>query len=157
MLLDVTLEPRKVKKLEVKEESARYNWEYENSINSGKEPIDMDSPQPFKYSQWRTNLSLSNFPETLLHSHMMNMCYHLKDKLHYQYLFHSVRKAKRYGKKKTDEEKRLEKQMEKEYDTILLIQNYYKYSLVRAKEAYKILTEEQIEMIRKKQEKGGIK
>ena len=91
-------------------EKEQYNWQYENSINSGKTPIDMDSPQEFKYSQWRTNKSLSNHSDTIFYANQMNMNYHIKDKMHYLYLFYSIRKQKRYGAKKTEEDKRLEKE-----------------------------------------------
>jgi len=155
--LDVTLAPRKETKPEEVKEKAKYNWSYENSINTGKQPIDLDQPQEFKYNQWRTNTSLSNFVETIAHADNMNMAYHLSDKLHYHYLFYSVRKVKRYGKAKTEEEKRMEKEIKKEQELLALIQDYYKYNIVRAKEALRLLTREQIEHIRKKQEKGGTK
>ena len=153
--LDVTLSPRKEQAPEVVKEKPSYDWTYENSINTGKQPIDLDQPQEFKYNQWRTNTSLSNFIDTIAYADNMNMAYHLSDKLHYQYLFYSVRKVKRYGKKKTEEDKKLEREIKKEQELIALIQEYYKYNIVRAKEALKLLTREQIDVIRKKQEKGG--
>jgi hypothetical protein len=156
MFLDVTLQPRKVEVV-IEEEEKRYDWSYENSINSGRVLIDLDKPQEFKYSKWRTNSSLSNHKDTIDAAQKMNQNYHLSDKLHYHFLFYKVRKEKRYGKKKTEAEKKLEKQLEKEAKIISLIQDYYKYNIVRAKEAYKILTKDQIELIRQKQEKGGAK
>jgi hypothetical protein len=86
----------------------------------------------------------------------MNTNHHLSSKLQYHYLFYSIRKQKRFGKKKTDEDKRIEQEMEAKQDLIALIQKHYKYSVVRAKEALKILTKEQIDIIIKKQEKGGL-
>lgn len=156
MFLDVTLQPRKEKPEEVKVEK-KYDWRFENNINYGKQLIDLDSPQEFKYNQWRTNNALSYHAETLTDANLMNMAYSLSDKLHYHYLFHSVRKTKRYGKKKTDEEKKLEAEMKREQKLIALIQEHYKYNIVRAKEALKILSKEQIDIIIKKQEKGGVK
>lgn len=156
-LLDVLLQPRKEETPEIKTEKPRYNWVYENSINSGKKPIDLDKPQEFAYNKWRTNSSLSNFKETLMWANEMNMNSHISDKLHYDCLFHAVRKATRYGKKKTDQEKRLEKQIEQELELVHLIQRYYKYNIAKAKEALKILSKDQIDLIRKKEEKGGIK
>lgn len=156
MFLDVTLNPRK-EEVVVETEKKQYDWVYENNINFGKEIIDLDKPQEFKYSQWRTNISLSNHKDTIDVAQKMNQNYHLSDKLHYNYLFYKVRKQKRYGKKKTDADKKLEKQLEQEAKIISLIQDYYKYNIVRAKEAYKILTKDQIELIKQKQEKGGAK
>jgi hypothetical protein len=135
-----------------------YDWRYENSINSGKEPLDLDGVQEAKYSQWRTNNSLSNFQETILYSNEMNMNYHLTDKMHYQYLFYSVRKAKRFGKKEDDKVKRKREKEQKEKEELhSLIQSFYKYNDARTKEAIRILSPEQIDIIRKKQEKGGVR
>jgi hypothetical protein len=156
MFLDVTLKPRK-EEVVVDIEKKQYDWSYENSINSGRVLIDVDKPQEFKYSQWRTNITLSNHKDTIDVAQKMNINYHLSDKLHYHYLFHKVRKEKRYGKKKTDADKKLEKKLKQEAEIISLIQDYYKYNVVRAKEAFKILTKDQLELIRQKQEKGGVK
>jgi hypothetical protein len=132
-----------------------YNWSWENNINSGKELIDIDTPQEHKYNAWRTNISLSNHRDTLPAANIMNRNYHLSEKMQYHYLFYSIRKQPRYGKKKTDADKELEKQQKAYNEIIALIQEHYKYNIVRAKEAYKILSAEQIDIIRKKQEKGG--
>jgi hypothetical protein len=156
MFLDVTLEPRK-EEHQIEIQNKKYDWSYENNINSSRVLIDLDRTQEFKYNQWRTNLSLSNHSDTIDAAQKMNQNCHLSDKLHYHFLFNKVRKQKRYGKKKTEEEKKLEKQIENEAKIISLIQDYYKYNIVRAKETYKILTKDQIELIRKKQEKGGAK
>jgi len=133
----------------------KYNWEWENNINSGKELIDIDSPQEHKYNAWRTNSSLSNFRDAIFQANKMNINHHLSSKLQYHYLYHSIRKQKRFGKKKTDEDKRIEKEMKAEQELITLIQEHYKYNIVRAKETLAILTKEQVDIIRKKQEKGG--
>lgn len=137
-------------------EKEKYNWFWENNINSGKQLIDIDQPQEYKYNAWRTNSSLSNHKDTVMYANQMNINYHLSNKLHYHYLFFSIHKKARFGKKKTEEDKKFEAQ-QKAYDKLVsLIQEHYKYSVVRAKEALKLLTKEQIDIIRKKQEKGGL-
>ena len=85
----------------------------------------------------------------------MNMNYHIKDKMHYLYLFYSIRKQKRYGAKKTEEDKRLEKEAKATEAKLKLVQEKYKYNNKRAKEALTILTSKQLDMIAKEQEKGG--
>jgi len=118
MFLDVTLQPRKE---EVKEEvvaKKSYGFEFENSINMGKELIDMDAPLEHKYNQWRTNVVLSNHVDTLLAANDMNINYHLSDKLHYHYLFYKVKKMKRFGKKKTDADRQREAEIKKEQETL---------------------------------------
>lgn len=156
-MLDVTLKERVEKKEEIEVKPQQYNWMWENNINSGKVLIDIDTPQEFKYSQWRTNSSLSSFSETIFQANYMNMSHHISDKMHYHFLFYTVRKVKRYGKKKTEEDKRLEREFKREQELLALLQDYYKYNIVRAKEALKLLSPSQIDIIIKKQEKGGAK
>jgi Bacteriophage clamp loader A subunit len=127
----------------------RYDWRYENSITSGKK-IEIDGD----YSQWRTNNILSNYKDTILYANEMNCRYVVTDQMHYDYLFNIIRKSKRYNKPETKEEK---KAREKQEHLVDLISRHYKYNAIRAKEALKILTEAQINDIRKKQEKGGMK
>ena len=132
----------------------KYNWEWENNINSGKELIDIDSPQEHKYNAWRTNTSLSNFRDAIFQANKMNINHHLSSKLQYHYLYHSIRKQKRFGKKKTEEDKHIENQIKAEQELITIVQDYYKYNIARAKEALKILSKKHIDIIRKNQEKG---
>lgn len=148
--LDVTLQERREPEPEVKQEKPRYDWRYENSITSGKKQQEVDSD----YSQWRTNNILSNYRETVLYANEMNINYNVTDQMHYDYMFNSIRKKKMYAKKETDQEKKERKQKE-ELQT--LISNYYKYNIVRTKEVLKILTAEQINIIKNKNNKGGVK
>lgn len=157
MFLDVTMQPRKEEQKNVKETKGVYDWRYENSISFGKEPIDLDQLQEFKYNQWRTNSTLSNHIDTLDAANKMNINYHLSDKLQYNFLFYSIRKQKRFNKKKTEEDKRIEAALKKEQEIISLIQQFYKYNIVRAREVMKILTPDQIDILKKMQEKGGVK
>ena len=154
-LLDVTLHQRK--ELVVAEEpaEARYDWRFENSINSGKSPIETKN-QEFKYNKWRTNSSLSNFLDTVLYSNEMNINHHISDQMHYDYLFYSIRKIKRFNKKK-EIDKKAEKLQKEETENLSLIQDYYKYNTAKARAALRVLTKAQLDIIRKKLEKGGVK
>lgn len=154
--LDVTLQKRKPEVKEEKIAKPVYDWRFENSINLGKQPLELDK-EPFKYEKWRTNSSLSNFVDTIMHVNEMNLNMHITDQMHYDYLFHSVRKTKRYGKKKTEEDKRLETLQKEESEKLDLIQEYYKYNTANAKAALRVLTESQLEIIKRRLEKGGVK
>ena len=156
MFLDVTLQKRapeveieKIKKL-------AYDWRYENSINSGKEPLSLEN-QEFKYEKWRTNTSLTNHLDTIMDANQMNLNYHLSDQMHYDYLFYNVRKKKRFGSKKSERDKQLEREQKEEADKIALISEYYKYNTVNAKAALKVLTESQLEIIKRRLERGGVR
>lgn len=147
--LDVTLQERKEPKQEIKLEKPRYDWRYENSITSGKE-IEIDTD----YSQWRINNILSNYRETILYANEMNCHYGVTDQMHYDYLYNSIRKKRMKGVKETDKEKKDRKQKE---ELQSLVSDYYKYNIVRTKEALKILTAEQLNFIKNKNNKGGVK
>lgn len=156
MFIDVTGEVRVEEKAPEKKSKSTYNWCFENNINSEKTPIDIKA-QGFKYEKWRTNSALSNHIDTLFYSNTMNLLPGVSDQMHYDYLFSSVRKIKRYGKKKTELDKRIEREHKEEQDKITLIQEFYKYNQARAREALRILTDKDLEKIRKKLEKGGTK
>lgn len=133
-----------------KKKKAAYDWRYENSINNGsKVEIDGD------YSKWRINNSLAKHKDTILYANEMNMNSHITDQMHYDYLYNSIRKLKRYSPKRETKQEKAAR--ESEQALISLISDHYKYNIVRAKEVLKILTAEQIDEIRKKQEKGGVK
>ena len=155
MFLDVTLNKRLPEPVQQKENKPLYDWRYENSINNGKEKLELD--QEFKYEKWRTVSSLSNFVDTIFYANEMNINHQVTDKMHYDYLFYSIRKAKRFNKKKSEQDKRSEQLQKEEQDKIALLQDFYKYNVANAKAALKVLTEAQIESIRKRLEKGGAK
>lgn len=148
--LDVTLQVRKEIKEEPKQEKLRYDWRFENSITNGKRKFEIDGD----YSQWRTNSILSNFKDTILYANEMNINYNVTDQMHYDYLYGAIRKKKLYSKKETDQEKKARKQKE---ELLTLISEHYKYNAVRAKEAIHLLSADQIQLIKNKKEKGGVK
>lgn len=148
-MLDVTLEERKEPKPEVKVAKKGYDWRYENSISSGKKvPLDGE------YSQWRTNSVFANHRDVVLITNEVNINYNINDQMHYDYMFGSVRKEKRWAKKESKEEK---KQREQEQALHNLVSDFYKYNAQRTKEALRILTPEQIEFIKERTYKGGVK
>jgi hypothetical protein len=122
-----------------------YDWRYENSINWSKEYIDVEGIVDFSYNAWRTNATLANYPDTILHANQMNMNSGLDVKLQYDYLFQSIKKKKRFFK-------RIGKTFNN--SDFLAIQAFYKYNNKRTAEALKILSREQIDIIIKSQEKG---
>jgi oligoribonuclease NrnB/cAMP/cGMP phosphodiesterase (DHH superfamily) len=154
--LDVTLSERKK---EVPEETAAklaYDWRYENNINSNTTKLDLDT-QEFKYNKWRTNSSMSNFLENIMFANEMNLNSHITDQMHYDYLFYSVKKKKRFASKKTARDKEVEKLQKVEEANLAIISEYYKYNIVKSKAALKTLTDSQLEIIRKRLEKGGVR
>ena len=108
----------------------------------------MNEPNAEKaYIPFLINKTLSFNVETIMHANEMNLNYGLDKKLQYDYYFYTFPKKKYYNSwfKK------------KENADLNLIRQYYGYNIQKAKEALTILTDEQLEIIRKKFEQGGIK
>jgi hypothetical protein len=131
----------------IKKEKEKYNWQWENSINTKRSYLEFDVPGEPKYEPRRTNKSFSNYPDTILQANAMNLSYHLDIQLQYAYLFYSIRKKVRKFKNHPSKKD--------EYFT--LIQQYYKYNNQKTHEALAVLNEEQLEIIKRKMNKGGIK
>jgi len=148
-MLNVLLEERKEEIVEEKVKP-RYDWRYENNLISGKKPIEIDGD----YSQWRTNLILSNHRDLIFIVDEINRHHNVSDQMHYNYLYAHIRKQKRFAKGETKEDRKAREAKEALIDSIA---EYYKYNTIRAREALQILTPEQIEKIRKGKEKGGVK
>lgn len=121
-----------------------YDWSYENSILQTKKYVEPNEKE--QYSKFRTNTVLSNHVDTVLYANEMNMYPYINDKMHYDYMFNSIRAKKRFFKRK--------KQVN--HQNVSLISEYYKYNRKKALEAIQILTDEQLETIKEKLEKGGI-
>ena len=100
-----------------------------------------------QYAPWIVNKSLAYFADTVLFANDMNMNYHLDHKLQYHYLINSVRPRNRY-------EKWVKAEKNSDLDAI---REYYKYSYRKALTALSLLNNDQINEIKKKNNKGGLK
>ena len=100
------------------------------------------------YKPFLVNRSLSYHMDCIMYANQMNLNSNLDSKLQYQYLLNTVRPMKRKFQpwQKTSAVKDLE-----------CVKEYYGYSNEKAKEALRILTDEQITFIKEKLEKGGVK
>lgn len=130
----------------------RYDWRYENSITNRKgKKIELDGD----YSQWRTNSIIASYKELCLIVNEINIHYDVTDQMHYDYLYGSIRKHN-YDRAKPETEKE-KKDRKKKEELISLVSTYYKYNTIRAREALRLLSNDQIDYIKQKQEKGGVK
>ena len=123
--------------------------EYLNSINYTKENI-MDSGDEMyekKYPSFIINKCLAPFNNTIMLVNEMNYHNHLDNKLQYDFLLNTIRSRKRYAPWiKPSKQKNLE-----------YVKEYYGYSNAKAKSVLDILNNEQIEFIKNKLSKGGMK
>lgn len=135
-----------------------YDFRYENSIGFETKPLRLsESVTEEQYNKWRTNSVFSNHADTIWYANQMNLNPGLTDQMHYDFMFGSVRKMKRFNKKKTEYDKKQDALAKEEQDKILLIQTFYKYSVEKAKAALKILSDEQLDEIEKMLSTGGVK
>ena len=122
-------------------------WEFVNSITHTKINMMADDPSCEKsYLPFIVNTGLSYFPDTIEYANQMNMNGHLDNKLQYSYLINIIRPKKRFSKwaKKVDDE------------NLEAVMKYFGYNRNKAKEAIRILSPEQIEDIKEKNNGGGV-
>jgi hypothetical protein len=100
------------------------------------------------YSPFGVNRVLSYYKDSILYANMMNMKHDLDRSLQYQYLLNTIRPMKRQFQNM--------KKVDKVLKDIECVKLYFGYSDEKAKEALRILTDEQIALIKEKTEKGGV-
>lgn len=123
-------------------------FDFINAINFTKENL-LQDPQAIKeYNKhsYLINQGLSYFPDTILFANEVNRYYSIPSEWKFSYLINSIAKKKRFSKwsKKDDVT-----------DSLTAVKEYFGYSHSKAKEALSVLTEEQLDMIKQKQNKGG--
>jgi len=100
------------------------------------------------YKPFLVNRSLSYHADCLMYANMMNMYPSVDNLLQFHYLLNSIRPMKR----------KFEKWQKAEVDGRLeCVKEYFGFSDEKAKEALRILTNEQITYIQEKTNKGGVK
>lgn len=121
--------------------------DYLNSINYKKNSL-MDTEDVMwekKYPAYVVNKCLAPFSDTVSLVNEMNRNHHIDNKLQYDFLLNSIRTRKRFAPwMRPSKSKNLE-----------YVKEFYKYSNEKAKSALKILSNEQITMIKQKLNKGG--
>jgi hypothetical protein len=124
-------------------------FDFVTNINSTKKDLIRESEAPDlmekQYNPFLVNRALSYFIDTILYANEMNRAKHVDSKLQNDYYLNSIRSAKRFSKwAKPVESADIES-----------IQEYYKVNYNRALEISKVLTKEQLDLIKIKIIKGG--
>ena len=120
--------------------------DYLNSINTTKENLmDSDVEAASKYPPYIINRCYSGFIDTILLANEMNLNSHIDKKLQYDFYINIIRPKKRFSPWLRKEK----------LDSLECIKEYYGYSDEKAKVALKILTDEQIEFIKTRLNRGG--
>ena len=122
-------------------------FDFLNAINDTKKHLIVDDLTEKKYSGFMVNRGLSYFHDTVLLANEMNRYHHLDGKLQFDFLINTVRKKKRFSKwLKPDEAEAIE-----------VVKEYYGYSNEKARQALTLLTESQLNELKKRTYKGGRK
>lgn len=100
------------------------------------------------YNAFIVNRALSYHVDCLPYVAELSSMSHLDDDMQYQYLINTIRSFKRDFHKW---------QKVETVEDLECVKTYFGYSNQKAKEALRILTNEQLVEIRKKTEKGGVK
>ena len=117
-------------------------WDQIDSILTTKSDV-FDSET---YNPWIVNVALSHHLDTVLIANEMNRCSHLPTRAQYDFYRGAARKARRPRQKwlKAEKSERLD-----------LISRAYECNNNRAREYSKIISDEQLEMIRLSLSEGG--
>ncbi len=119
---------------------------YLNSINISKENLmDSDPECESQYPPYVVNRCYSGFMDTILLANEMNLNSHIDKKLQYDFYINIIRPKKRFSPWLKKEK----------LDSLDCIKQYYGYSDEKAKVALKLLTQQQLEFIKAKLNRGG--
>ena len=121
-------------------------YEYINAINSGKK-ISKDNFNEKGYVPFITNRQFSYFQDTIFAANEMNANHHMDGESQFSFFINMIRPKKRFSKwSKTEHHNDLE-----------AVAQYFDYSYEKTKVVMDILSTDQINNIKKKLSKGGLK
>ncbi len=122
-------------------------FDYVKSINAGKNIMrgtDNDSLMERDYNAFIVNRNYSLFADTVYLANEMNIRPNIDNRLQYEFLLNTLRPRKRFAdwvKRESSED-------------VSVIKEYYGYNNKKAIEALSVLSEDQIDSIRNKVQKG---
>jgi len=119
--------------------------DYLNSINLKQGDLTEDERAMAKYPAFVINKCMGGFIDTVMLANTMNGMAHMDKDLQYQFYLYSVRKSKRFSPWQ-------KKESNKDID---LVKQYYGYNYEKAEQVLRILTKEQLDIIKSKLDIGG--
>ena len=121
-------------------------FDFVKSITYTKKDI-MHDLNESEYEPFLVNRGLSYYQDCILYANEMNRRFELEVRLQYHYLLNTIRKRKRFAKWIKSEK----------IDDLNIVMEYYQVSRAKAEEYLNILSENNIAVLRKKMNKGGVK
>ena len=130
---------------EVYKKPAISPFDFANAINHSKEKLIVDDWSEKQYNAWIVNKSMSYGADTVIYANEMNSRPHLDRRLQFDFLINTVRPRKRFNKWLKPET----------VEVLSTIQEYYGYSIDKARQVLPLLTAAQLDAIKKKMNRGG--
>ena len=112
-----------------------------------RERYDSDVSEMKSYTKFLLNRTLSYHPDLIAYANEMNIHIDVSDKLHYDYMHHSIdkkRRSKKYWAKSN------------KYEHLDMVKEYFNYSTPKTLSALSVLSDKDIEAIKNLMNKGGI-
>lgn len=120
-------------------------FDFINAIHHSKEALIVDDWSEKQYSPWLINKGLSYGADTVIYANEMNSRPHITARLQFDFLINTVRPRKRFNKWLKPET----------VDALETVQEYYGYSIDKARQVLPLLSDVQLETIKKRLNKGG--
>jgi hypothetical protein len=122
-------------------------WDMVNSVSDSKKNLLEEDVENIKiYEPYLVNKSLSYHNDALMYANEMNKNFFIDKDMQYNFYINILRKRKRFSSWIKKEK----------VDDLECIKSYYNYSNEKALQALKILSEVQINFIKKQLDTGGI-
>ena len=112
-----------------------------------RERYDSDVSEMKSYTKFLLNRTLSYHPDLIVYANEMNIHIDVSDKLHYDYMHHSIdkkRRSKKFWAKS------------KKYEHLDMVKEYFNYSTPKTLSALSVLSDKDIEAIKNLMNKGGV-
>jgi hypothetical protein len=123
-------------------------FDYVNEILQGKKNLIVDDVSEKDYNPFLVNRSLSYHLDCIMFANEMNRRHHLDKKLQNDFLINTIRARKRRFMKWVKSEKS---------DDLECIKLAYGFSNTKAKEALRLLSEDDLSQLKEKTDIGGIR
>ena len=122
-------------------------FDYVNAILQNKKQLIVDELTEKEYNPFLTNRGLSYHKDCIMYANEMNRRHFLDKKLQFDFLLNTVRSQKRPFAKWVKAEKS---------EDLECIKNIYGFSDTKAREAFRLLSKEQIQQLKEKTLTGGL-
>jgi hypothetical protein len=123
-------------------------FDYVNEILQTKKQLIVDAQTEKAYEPFLVNKTLSYHKDCIMYANEMNRRHQLDKKLQNDYLLNTIRPRKRSFNKWVKAEKS---------EDLACVKTYFGYSDAKAREALRLLSDEQIQQLKEKTDIGGLR